>query len=210
MVKGLCSYLSTTLVAAAGQGAVTDLRNRASANPTIEALDDVAVQVHNYDAETGRTGGGTFNVATRSGTNTWRASAFYQNRPKWGQANNYFSEKAGVPLPDTYFHLGGGGHQGIVGTREPTQPTLGGQVAGLRSRGGGDPFHRPSRLRVRIEQVAGDHEQVYLLGQGEVDGRPERGELPLPLRGRLLAEVGVAGPEVDVGRMEQSQHREPL
>ena len=26
-MKGLCSYLSTTLVAAAGQGAVTDLRN---------------------------------------------------------------------------------------------------------------------------------------------------------------------------------------
>ncbi len=53
---------------------VTDIRNRASANPTIEALDDVAVQVHNYDAETGRTGGGTFNVATRSGTNAWRGS----------------------------------------------------------------------------------------------------------------------------------------
>ena len=93
---------------------VTDLRNRASANPTIEALDDVAVQVHNYDAETGRTGGGTFNVATRSGTNSWRASAFYQNRPKWGQANNFFSDKAGVPLPDTYFHLGGGGFGGPI------------------------------------------------------------------------------------------------
>src|SRR5690349_19565699 len=37
---------------------VTDLRNRASANPTIEAIDDVAVQVHQYDAEAGRTGGG--------------------------------------------------------------------------------------------------------------------------------------------------------
>ncbi|MGE0812089.1 MAG: TonB-dependent receptor [Vicinamibacterales bacterium] len=93
---------------------VTDLRNRASANPTIEALDDVAVQVHNYDAETGRTGGGTFNVATRSGTNSWRGSGFYQNRPKWGMANNFFSEKAGVPLPDTYFHLGGGGFGGPI------------------------------------------------------------------------------------------------
>ena len=93
---------------------VTDLRNRASANPSIEALDDVAVQVHNYDAETGRTGGGTFNVATRSGTNQWRASGFYQNRPKWGQANNFFSNKANIPLPDTYFHLGGGGFGGPI------------------------------------------------------------------------------------------------
>jgi hypothetical protein len=74
----------------------------------------VAVQVHQYDAETGRTGGGTFNVATKSGTNTWRGSGFYQNRPRWGSANNFFSEKAGVPLPDTYYHLGGGGFGGPI------------------------------------------------------------------------------------------------
>ena len=93
---------------------VTDIRNRASANPSIEALDDVAVQVHNYDAETGRTGGGTFNVATRSGSNSWRGSGFYQNRPRWGTKNNFFSEKNGSPLPQTYFHLGGGGLGGPV------------------------------------------------------------------------------------------------
>ena len=94
--------------------AVTDLRNRASANPTIEAIDDVAVQVHQYDAEAGRTGGGTFNVATKSGGNDWHGSGFYQTRPRWGMANNYFSEKAGVPLPETYFHLGGGGVGGPI------------------------------------------------------------------------------------------------
>lgn len=93
---------------------VTDMRNRASANPTIEALDDVAVQVHQYDAEAGRTGGGTFNVATRSGTNEWHGSGFYQTRPRWGMANNYFSDKAGLPLPKTYFHLGGGGVGGPI------------------------------------------------------------------------------------------------
>ena len=93
---------------------VGDLRNRAAANPSIEALDDVAVQVHQYDAETGRTGGGTFNVATKSGTNTFAGSGFYQNRPRWGTANNYFSDKAGVPLPDTYYHLGGGGVGGPI------------------------------------------------------------------------------------------------
>jgi hypothetical protein len=93
---------------------VGDLRNRSSANPTIEALDDVAVQVHQYDAETGRTGGGTFNVATRSGTNSFAGSGFYQNRPRWGASNNYFSEKAGVPLADTYYHLGGGGVGGPI------------------------------------------------------------------------------------------------
>jgi hypothetical protein len=93
---------------------ITDMRNRASANPSIEAIEDVAVQVHQYDAETGRTGGGTFNVATKSGSNVWHGSGFYQNRPKWGSANSYFSELAGVPKPDTYYHLGGGGFGGPI------------------------------------------------------------------------------------------------
>jgi hypothetical protein len=93
---------------------ITDMRNRASANPSIEAIEDVAVQVHQYDAETGRTGGGTFNVAMKSGANLWHGSGFYQGRPKWGSANNFFSELAGVPKPDTYFHLGGGGVGGPI------------------------------------------------------------------------------------------------
>jgi hypothetical protein len=93
---------------------ITDLRNRASANPTIEGIEDVAVQVHTYDAETGRTGGGIFNTATKSGANSFAGSGFYQNRPKWGMSNNFFSELAGVALPDTYFHLGGGGFGGPI------------------------------------------------------------------------------------------------
>ncbi|MEW6321100.1 MAG: TonB-dependent receptor [Acidobacteriota bacterium] len=93
---------------------ITDLRNRASANPTIEALEDVAVQVHNYDAETGRTGGGTFNTAAKSGTNEWHGSGFWQTRPRWGSANNFFAERAGTPKPDTYYHLGGGGFGGPI------------------------------------------------------------------------------------------------
>ena len=93
---------------------VTDIRNRASANPTIEAIDDVAVQVHQYDAETGRTGGGTFNVATRSGTNRLAGSGFYQNRPRWGSRTTSSPRRNGVPLPQTYYHLGGGGVGGPI------------------------------------------------------------------------------------------------
>ena len=75
---------------------------------------------------------------------------------------------------------------------------------------GGNPFDRPARLGVRIEEVAGDEEEVHLLGQGQVHGGPEGGELALALRSGLLAEVGVAGPEVNVGRVEQAQHACPL
>ena len=64
---------------------VTDIRNRASANPTIEALDDVAVQVHLYDAEAGRTGGGTFNVATKSGSNDLARQRLLPDAPALGR-----------------------------------------------------------------------------------------------------------------------------
>jgi hypothetical protein len=73
---------------------ITDITNRAVANPTIEALDDVKVQVHTYDAEMGRTGGGVFNTTLRSGTNSFRGTAFFQIRPVVGAANNYFNQKA--------------------------------------------------------------------------------------------------------------------
>src|SRR6266581_4628533 len=73
---------------------ITDMRNRAVANPTIEALEDMKVQVHTYDAEMGRTGGGTFNTTAKSGSNVMRGSAFFQTRPIWAETNNYFSELA--------------------------------------------------------------------------------------------------------------------
>ena len=87
---------------------ITDMRNRASAHPSIESLEDMKVQVHTYDAEMGRTGGGVFNTTLKSGTNDYRGSAFFQTRPIWGQWNNYFGEKAGRPKPDSPYYLGGG------------------------------------------------------------------------------------------------------
>ena len=106
---------------------ITDITNRAVANPTIESLDDVKVQVHTYDAEMGRTGGGVFNTTLRSGTNTMRGSAFFQTRPVWGAANNYFAQKALESCaagdascvsknakPDQVYYLGGGGIGGPI------------------------------------------------------------------------------------------------
>src|SRR5689334_600587 len=57
---------------------ITELRGRAVLNPTIEALEEVRVQVHTYDSEMGRTGGGVFNVTAKSGTNNYHGSGFYQ------------------------------------------------------------------------------------------------------------------------------------
>jgi hypothetical protein len=93
---------------------ITDITNRAVANPSIEALADVKVQVHTYDAEMGRTGGGVFNTTLRSGTNAFHGSTFFQTRPVWGQANNYCSEKAGKAKPASVYYMPGGGVGGPI------------------------------------------------------------------------------------------------
>ncbi len=93
---------------------ITDMRNRASAHPSIESLEDVKVQVHTYDAEMGRTGGGVFNTTLKSGTNSFRGNGFYQVRPIWGQTNNYFSELAGRPKPESPYRLAGGAVGGPI------------------------------------------------------------------------------------------------
>src|SRR5262245_11318844 len=98
---------------------VSELRGRAVLNPTIEALEELKVQVHTYDAEMGRTGGGVFNVAARSGSNVYHGSGFYQTRPVWGQSENFFNTVAGVTkeesgLADAYYRLYGGGAGGPI------------------------------------------------------------------------------------------------
>lgn len=98
---------------------ITELRGRAIANPTIEAIEEVKVQVHTYDAEMGRTGGGVFNVTARSGTNQYHGSGFFQTRPVWGQNLNFFSDVAGetkesTGVSDSYYRLYGGGIGGPV------------------------------------------------------------------------------------------------
>src|SRR5262249_54801075 len=98
---------------------ISELRGRAVLNPTIEAVEEVRVQVHTYDAEMGRTGGGVFNVTAKSGTNAYHGTGFYQTRPVWGQSENFFNKAAGktkeeTGLADAYYRLYGGGVGGPI------------------------------------------------------------------------------------------------
>src|SRR5918999_3255099 len=94
---------------------ISDMRNRSVVNPTIEGIEEVKVQVHTFDAEMGRTGGGVFNTTAKSGTNQFRGTGFFQTRPVWGMENNYFSDRAGLPKPtDLYYRLYGGALGGPI------------------------------------------------------------------------------------------------
>jgi len=100
--------------------AIVDLRNRATIIPSIEAVEEVKVQVTTYDAEMGRTGGGVFNMTGKSGANSWHGSLLGQNRPSSTRALSYFAQKAcdedasACEKPDTYFYLYAGSIGGPI------------------------------------------------------------------------------------------------
>jgi hypothetical protein len=93
---------------------ITDSTNRAVIIPSVEAVQEVKVQANTYDAEMGRTGGGTFNTFLRSGTNQVHGSAFgYVRETEW-LANNFFSNRAETPRINQPFRNYGGSIGGPI------------------------------------------------------------------------------------------------
>jgi hypothetical protein len=93
---------------------VTDLQNRASTNPTIEAIQDMKVQVHTYDAEMGRTGGGVMNMAAKSGANAFHGSGYTVFRPESLVEQLIVPKLQGQPNVPEYWRNGGGGGGGPI------------------------------------------------------------------------------------------------
>ena len=88
--------------------AITNSANQAVIVPITEATQEVKVQINTYDAEVGRTGGGTFNLYLRSGTNDFHASAFGYQWLGDSVANNFFANAAGLPeVPQMWKNFGG-------------------------------------------------------------------------------------------------------
>ena len=91
---------------------IADSNNRAVILPSPEAVQELKVQGSTYDAEVGRTGGGTFNILLRSGSNDLHGSAVGHIRETDWLANNFFANRAGQPIADQpyrdwAFSLGG-------------------------------------------------------------------------------------------------------
>jgi hypothetical protein len=93
---------------------IVDIQNRATFIPSLQAVDEMRVQLNAYDAQIGRTSGGVFNALARAGSNTWHGRGLYQERPSWGTARLFFTEKADLPSTESYYHLYGGGAGGPI------------------------------------------------------------------------------------------------
>ncbi len=100
--------------------AIVDIRNRATVIPSLEAVEEVKVQVTTYDAEMGRTGGGVFNMTGKSGANSWHGSLLGQTRPSATRSLSFFARKAcedgtgSCDKLDTYFYLYAGSLGGPI------------------------------------------------------------------------------------------------
>ncbi|HYA18415.1 MAG TPA: TonB-dependent receptor [Bryobacteraceae bacterium] len=82
---------------------IADSNNRAVILPSPEAVEELKVQANTYDAEVGRTGGGSFNTLLRGGTNDLHGTAVGHIRETAWLANNFFANRAGQPVPDQPF-----------------------------------------------------------------------------------------------------------
>ncbi len=77
-------------------------------SPSVEAINEFAVDTNGFKAEFGHAGGGAVSFVSRSGTNDWRGKAFEFYRDEKLDANDYFTKAAGRPKPPLEQHDFGG------------------------------------------------------------------------------------------------------
>jgi hypothetical protein len=67
--------------------------------PTQDAIQEFKVQTNNLGPEYGRFAGGVINLSTKAGSNSFHGSAYEFLRNKVFDANDFFSARAGLPVP---------------------------------------------------------------------------------------------------------------
>jgi hypothetical protein len=87
-----------TVVTVEQNSGITDLKF----SPSVDTVQEFKMQTNFFSAEYGQTGGAVVNMVTRSGTNNYHGTGYYFLRDDALNANDWFSNRAGRPLPE--FH----------------------------------------------------------------------------------------------------------
>jgi len=82
--------------------------------PSPEAIEEFKVQQSNFSAEYGFSGASVVNMITRSGTNSYHGEAYDFIRNTITDANNWFNNQSGVPIPPVHRHDFGGTFGGPI------------------------------------------------------------------------------------------------
>ncbi len=75
--------------------------------PSLDAVAEVKVLLTNYQAEYGRSSGGTINTVIKSGTREFHGGAYYFHRNEAFNANEFFRNRDGLTRPRYRFHYPG-------------------------------------------------------------------------------------------------------
>jgi hypothetical protein len=70
-----------------------------SNSPSVEAITEFTVDTNGFKAEYGHAGGGVMTFVTKSGTNQFHGSAYEFLRNNDFDANNFFNNSKGIPVP---------------------------------------------------------------------------------------------------------------
>ena len=81
----------------------------------VESTEEFKVLSNNMSAEFGRTGGGIISVISKSGTNQYHGSLFEYLRNTALNSNEFFANKAGVPVQPLVLNQFGGSVAGLEG-----------------------------------------------------------------------------------------------
>jgi len=118
--------------------------------PSPEAVDEMRVVQSNFSAEYGFSGGSVVNMVTRSGTDQFHGEVYDFVRNTITDANNWFNDAAGIPLPPVHRQEFGGTLGGPIwrkkiyfffdydGTRQSTAQTYQAGVPSAAERNNGD------------------------------------------------------------------------
>jgi hypothetical protein len=106
--------------------------------PIVDAVQEYRVITNNYSAEYGRAAGGIFNVASKYGANALHGDAYDYVRNTLLNSNDFFSNRAGLPVNAFHFNqfggtLGGAIHQNktfFFGSYEGTRQVQGDTFTG--------------------------------------------------------------------------------
>lgn len=82
--------------------------------PSVDAVQEFKVEQNNFSADKGFSGNTVLNVVMRSGTNQFHGSLYEFWRNNALNANNWFNNRAGLPLPGTHNHDFGGTFGGPI------------------------------------------------------------------------------------------------
>lgn len=95
-------------------GAPVSLTGSWQLAPNVEAIQEFKVMTSTYDAQFGRTGGGTVNTTLKSGTNRWHGALFEYMRNNVLDANTTQNNRVGAPRGKHITHQFGGTYGGMI------------------------------------------------------------------------------------------------